>query len=119
MDEQYTITITEVRYQRLVSFGNYQNEQIGATAAVLPGSDGTRELEALRLFVAQQITDHRAAQEARDDLFQTRSQLDNLRRELTRMADRHARAKAFLESLGISTADLRGFGASDLDEVPF
>jgi hypothetical protein len=109
MDEQITITVTEVRYSRLVSFGNYENEQIGATAAVPPGSDGTRELAALRLFVAQQLQAGQEREELRERVYQQRRELERLTTDVATMRERYNRAKTFVEGLGIATTDLRGF----------
>lgn len=75
--------IVTVEYRRLRTFGNYQNESVGATAEVGEGETANRALQELRDWVEQQLGD---AQE-RADLSAAVSELRWKKTELEREID--------------------------------
>ena len=47
--------ITSVRYERLHSFGNYENEKLSAEAVIADGDDPDEAADQLRHFIDGQI----------------------------------------------------------------
>lgn len=49
------LKIKTVTFGQIKNTGNYENKRVEATAEVSPGSNGTKELQALQCFVRKQL----------------------------------------------------------------
>lgn len=91
-----------VSYSRLVGTGNYENERVSANADVEDGETPEQALDALKVWVLGQITDHESARalESRQTELQYAIQDYELRTEHAKK--RWEMAEAFLKSHGIN-----------------
>lgn len=101
--------ITSVGYSRLVSFGDYSNEQIEATAMVPVGESADDVLGHLKEWVGRHVTDRRAVNEYKQKIEGAQWQLDNINRDIQQATERWERIKVFMESHGVRS----------LDDLPF
>ena len=65
--------VTSVEYRRLRSFGQYENETVGATAAVSEGETPEAALSALRDWVAGQLALAAGAEEIEEFITELQS----------------------------------------------
>lgn len=94
-------SITEVRYRRLASFGNYENEAVEMAARVYPGDDPDDVLAALRERVRDKLAERGAKIDRDEELHDLDRQLAAARNELAFAREKLEKAKAFLKQFNI------------------
>lgn len=108
--------IVQVEYRRLRTFGDYQNETVGAVAQVEDGEDSVTALYTLRAWVDQQMGDRSEQRELTQRVTDLRWQAEDYERKVARADKRWRDIIAFLEKLGIERpADI----PEDLSDLPF
>ena len=83
--EQIALTITDVRYSRLISTGDYSNESLGITASVPPGVEGSVVVDACRLFVADRLQSREQVRDLHQEVTTKIYELANLTRQVAAM----------------------------------
>lgn len=107
--------IISVEYRRLRTFGNYENETIGATAYVGLDESPDETLESLKSWVESKHSDRDEAEEIRNrekilwgDLG---NEIRDREHELASLKARRDNAVALLQKHGVNT--------KELEEIPF
>lgn len=107
--------ITTIEYRRLVTFGHYENQAVGAIGTVEEGDTPEAALDRLKEFVADQLAKIMVMNQLQRDAESERYHFENQKREhereLAQLKDRWERAKAFLEKFGVPTGPH--------DDIPF
>lgn len=107
------MTITSISYSRLVSFGNYENASLSATAQLEESEDVAAALDELKSFVDGEAIAVRQGSESsrrlRGELNSVEYELADKKREVDRLKDQASRMTEFLANHGV---DIR-------NEVPF
>ena len=104
--------ITSVEYSRLVTFGHFENQRIGATAKVDYDTDGSPEnvMEQLRLWVNDQLQQtvvmNDLKEQVRYEENGARSTLREIERNIEEAKVRWQKAKEFLNLHGVKTEDI-------------
>lgn len=94
-------SITEVRYRRLASFGNYENEAVEMAARVWPGEDPDGVLAALKRKVEDKLKEAGVVAQKQEEIFDLDQQIASQRNTLRLATERAEKAKAFLKEHGI------------------
>jgi hypothetical protein len=94
--------ITTVEYRQLRTFGNYQNESVGAIAVVEPGETTHEALASLKLWVKAELAARQDEAEAREETYGARHELARIERDIEDAKARWEKAKAFLARHGVS-----------------
>lgn len=110
--------VKSVEYRETVSFGNYQNLSVGATAEVGEGESPLGALGDLARWVKHEADARaRAREDEQQEEFRREMRADRAERDLAEIEDkikaaseRWEKAKAFLAKFGVATEDL---------EIPF
>lgn len=106
--------IVAVEYRRLHSFGNYENETVGATAQVEDGRTPEDALSYLRTWVAMRLSDSGEISTLKGEINELRWKKDDLERRIARMQGKWDEIMAFLARFGIERpAEVPG----DLSEI--
>lgn len=93
--------IVQVEYRRLRTFGNYENETVGAMAQVGEGETPEQAVEALRQWVDAILGDAEERSELQNAISELRWKKENLERQFEMAGKRWESMMAFLERLGI------------------
>ena len=101
--------IISVDYSRLVSFGNYENERLGATAIVPPGEQPEETLLQLKEWVEAHLGQVQ-------QLNQVRAELQGLQWRKSQLAGDIDRAKETYEKIRQA---LKAHGVDLQEELPF
>jgi hypothetical protein len=103
------MTIKTITYQRLVSFGSFQNATVGATAEVGVGDNADAAMETLAVFVEGAaklaVSRHGQIADDRDELQQLQWRKEEAQREVFRLTNDATRLKAFLAKHGIDPGE--------------
>lgn len=102
--------ITTVRYERLRSFGNYENETVAATAQVEDGETPESALAALRQWVEAQLGEVEKLSQMRQRYDQLDWEVHAMEQRLRGAKSAYERVKAILERHGVELRD---------DDLPF
>lgn len=94
--------IYSVHYQRLVSTGSYENERVGAWAAVQVGQTPDQALQGLRAWVDAQVGQHQVAQDIESQLYRLRHEKTALEGSVQHARANYQKAKAFVEGMGLT-----------------
>lgn len=94
-------SITEVRYRRLHTFGNYENEAVEMAARVWPGDDPDDVLAALKGQVEAKLREAGVVAQKHEEIFDLDRQIADQRNTLRQATERAEKAKAFLKEHGI------------------
>lgn len=107
--------ITQVEYRRLVTYGHFENQTIGAVADVEPGEEPEDALAKLEQFVADQHAKKIVLAEAKEDasreIAACHANVKQMQEEMDGWRQRWVRARQFLEQHGIPTGKF--------EDVPF
>lgn len=107
--------ITQVEYRRLESFGDFQNQTIGAVAIVEPGEEPQDALAKLEQFVADMHSRRVLVMEVRKDtdaeIAACRANVKAMQDDMDGWKQRWVRARQFLEQHGVPTGNF--------EDVPF
>lgn len=95
MPNQGKVKIKEVSFERLRTFGNYENMKVGAVAEVEEGLDSSEALRQLREWVDKQITN----QIADSELWALRYQKEHLLTEIEECKNRIKKMKEAVKTL--------------------
>lgn len=108
--------IVTVEYRRLRTFGDYQNETIGATAEVEPHETAEQALMQLRGWVDSELGDRNEQRHLSERNSELRFEAANLERRIEAATMKWAAIVAFMEKLGIERpADI----PDTLEGLPF
>jgi hypothetical protein len=109
------VKITRVEYRETVTFGNYQNATVGATAEVQEWNP-VSTLAELKTFVQGELQKRKSAQEDEEELRYQKGvkddELNRLQVRIDEMKVKWEAAKAFLEKHGVDTSRYA-------DDIPF
>lgn len=111
--------IVTVEYRRLRSFGEYENETVGAVAEV-GNEEPSDVLEALKLWVEQNFGERASARDAQSRLHRAEVRLNEVNGLLSEAERRWAAAQKILAAAGVDVP--RDYGIrddDDLDRLPF
>ena len=107
--------IVTVEYRRLRTYGEYQNETVGAVAEI-EGETPEQALSSLRAWVDGQLGDNDEQRKVSERVTDLRWKLDDYERKIRAAETRWAAIVAFMEKLGIERpADI----PDTLEELPF
>lgn len=111
--------IVTVEYRRLRSFGEYENETVGAVAEV--GNEEPADvLETLKLWVEQNFGERASARDAQSRLHRAEVRLNEVNGLLSEAEKRWAAAQKILAAAGVDVPRDYGVGdGDDLDRLPF
>ena len=93
--------IYSVHYQKLVSTGNYENERVGAWAAVPVGQTPEQALEELKGWVGDQLGQHEEVAQLQTDLVRLRGEKARLESMVASAHANYDKVKAFFDRLGL------------------
>ena len=108
--------IVQVEYRRLRTFGDYQNETVGAVAQVEDGEDAVTALYTLRAWVDQELGDRTEQRELSERVTDLRWKAEDYERKIARADERWKAIMAFMGSLGIERP---AHIPEDLSDLPF
>lgn len=112
--------ILTVEYRRLRSFGEYENETIGAVAEVpATGMTPRIALDALKEWVDGQFSERANARDAQSRLHRAEVRLNEVNGLLTEAEKRWAAAQKILAAAGVEVPRDYGLGDDDLERLPF
>lgn len=112
------MNIVTVEYRRLRTFGEYQNETVGAVAQVQVSAGETADsaLYELRTWVDAQLGSREEQHGLQERISELRWKAEDYERKIARAEERWAAIIAFLEKLGIERPqDI----PDDLKDLPF
>ena len=92
--------ITAVSYRRLRTFGNYQNETVGAEAALEEEDTPDAVLDGLKAWVHSRLEMIDVREDMREDLYRLESEKHALERDIHDLNTRREAAKMLLEAHG-------------------
>lgn len=95
------MTITTVEYRQLRSFGNYNNESVGAVAQVDAGERPDTALASLKTWVAGELGMAEQAEKLRDELFSMRSEKNGLERDIKGLKRVYGQLEKLLKKHGV------------------
>jgi hypothetical protein len=108
--------IVTVEYRRLRSFGEYENETVGAVAEVPPtGVTASMVLESLKQWVDEQFGERANARDAASRLQRAEIRLREVNGLVQESEKRWAAAQKILAAAGVEVP--RDYGASDDDDL--
>lgn len=107
--------ILTVEYRRLRSFGEYENETVGAVAEVLPGQAPEIILEELKAWVEENFGERASARDAASRVQRAEIRLNEVNGLLRESEKRWAAAQKILAAAGVEVP--RDYGASDDDDL--
>lgn len=110
--------IVTVEYRRLRTFGEYQNETVGAVAQVQVDAGETAEeaIYALRTWVDEQLGSREEQRQLQERVADLRWKAEDYERKIKRADERWSAIIAFMEKLGIERpAEI----PDTLDGLPF
>jgi TolA-binding protein len=97
--------ITRVTYGRLTSFGRYENERIGADAAVAEGESPDQALATVTAFVEQKIAERAGArqqvEQLDDSVIRLQNQMHDLEYEIGKAKERYETVARFMAKHGL------------------
>ncbi len=103
------MTVTEITYSRLVSFGSYENATFSATARISPDEDVFSATKDLKWFVEDQAEKVRLAKEtwrkAQTDIDAAEHRLAELNRDVANAAEKFERLATILEKHGVDISE--------------
>lgn len=106
----------QVEYRRLRTYGDYQNETVGAVVEIEAGQSAEATLVELRVWVDDQLGDNEEQRHLADRVSDLRMEAGHLERRIERANEKWAAIVAFMEKLGIERpADI----PDTLEELPF
>lgn len=112
--------ITSVEYRRLRSFGEYENETVGAVAEVTPGVPAETVLEELKGWVEENFGERASARDAQSRLHRAEIRLHEINGLLSEAEKRWAAAQKILAAAGVEVPrDYGAGGDDDLAGLPF
>jgi hypothetical protein len=101
--------IATVEYRRLRSFGNYENECIGATAEVGTNETAYEALSHLKAWVNEKLADTEREVEGRrrdeNERWEASQELRELRQQIADAREVWEKARAFLASHGLDSPE--------------
>ena len=112
------MNIVTVEYRRLRTYGDYQNETVGAVAHVQVSAGETADsaLYELRAWVDAQLGSREEQRQLQARVTDLRWKAEEYERKIARAEERWTAITAFLEKLGIERpADI----PDDLKDLPF
>lgn len=95
------MNIIQVEYRRLRTYGDYQNETVGAVAQVEEGEDAVTALAALRAWVDQELGDRSEQRDLTQRVTDLRWKSEEYEHKIARAEERWKAIIAFLTKLGI------------------
>ena len=95
--------IVTVEYRRLRTYGDYQNETVGATAQVQidAGETADEAIYALRTWVDEQLGSREEQRQLQDRVADLRWKAEDYERKIKRADEKWSAIIAFLGNLGI------------------
>lgn len=97
--------IERIEYRQLKTFGNYENETVGATAVLEDGESPSDALADLKQWVrnelAMSISGRETRQQTRYEIESQQRELDALNESIETAKAKWDKAKAFLEKHGL------------------
>ena len=112
--------IVQVEYRRLRSFGEYENETVGAVAEVEPGISPEQSLEILKGWVEENFGERASARDAATRVQRLEIREREVAGLLKESEKRWRAAQKILEAAGIDVP--RDYGVNeddDLKDLPF
>lgn len=107
--------ILTVEYRRLVTYGGYNNETIGATVAV-DESGADAALENIKAWVDSQFTDASTVSSLKNEINELQWKKNSLERQFDMAGRRWEAVLAFMKSIGIERPQCI---PETLDDLPF
>lgn len=93
--------IVWVSYRRLQSFGHYENEEVGAGAAVNAGADPSVVLAGVQAWVCDRLSEHIERRREEDEVRDIDQRIANREGQIKRLEERWERAREFLKKHGV------------------
>lgn len=110
------LKILTVEYRRLRSFGEYENETVGAVAEVpATGTTPSMALGALKRWVDEQLSERQNARDSAYRVQRAEARLNEVNGLLRESEKRWAAAQKILAAAGVEVP--RDYGAGDDDEL--
>jgi hypothetical protein len=107
--------VVSVEYRRLRSFGEFENETVGAVAEVEPGQSPEITLEELKEWVEQGLGERQNARDVATRVQRAEIRLREVNGLLQESEKRWAAAQKILAAAGVDVP--KDYGAGDDDEL--